>query len=125
MAFAGVVAVAAAAIAVAGRLGTEREQGGLATALEWARLEELPQSATDLRVTASGNSFSRTIEVRFTGEPADIARWLGASPGTAAVEPSVSDGITRFKVDPGGGANVAIVEVNDSTDEVYIFTSWS
>jgi hypothetical protein len=124
-AVASVLGLAVAAILIAGRFGSDRDDDGLAAALEWARLVAVPESAQDVRVIASGGAFTRTIEVRFVAAPSDVATWLEQSPGTRETEPSTSNGVRHFDIEPGGGANAAFVEVTEATGAVLVYASWS
>jgi hypothetical protein len=94
--------------------------------LEWGRLSPFPPSAQQLSINTEGGFFTRSFRVSFTAPPADIERWLQASPGTRETSPTTpSVGIRHFQIAPGGGANRAEVSVDDSTNLVLIYVSWS
>ena len=94
-------------------------------ALEWARLAPFPESAINLRSTTSGNMFTRSFRVVFSAPPAEIERWLRASPGTRGVVPDrPGPAKRRYQIEPGGGANFAEVTVDDATGEVVVDVSW-
>lgn len=93
---------------------------------EWARLDPLPASATQVDVNTEGSMFSREFIVTFTAPQADIEAWLATSPGTAAVTPDMKNKSVRvYHVQPGGGAQFAEVKVDERTHTVTINTYWS
>ena len=93
---------------------------------EWARLAPYPASARNLRATTSGGMFSRSFRVTFTAQPRDIERWLRASPGPReATEERPALGKRHFDIRPGGGANHAEVNVDDTSGRVEVNVAWS
>src|SRR4051794_7721769 len=117
----GIAFVLLIAFAVAWLQRTEERQR-LEIPREWARLAPYPESARDLRASASGSAFSRSFRVSFTAPARDIERWLGASPGPREATPNVtSPGRRHFAIKPGGGAQHAEVTVDDATGLVSIY----
>jgi hypothetical protein len=98
----------------------------LKTALEWARLDPLPGPIADYTIEQTGGMFSREFHVTFSAKKDDIDRWLIESAGTNEAKLSVGlDGARNFKISPGGGAQYAMVSVQDKTHTVRIRTYWS
>lgn len=95
------------------------------TTKEWARLNEFPENATNLTVDRDGSLFTVEFVVEFRAPLADIEKWLQESPGTTSVAPTVLDGVRRYPINPGGGAQFAELEVNEKTGHVRIRTYWS
>ncbi len=92
----------------------------------WARLAPYPDSAKDLRASTAGSAFSRSFRVSFSAPPADIERWLQASPGTREATPDRPlPGIRHFLIKPGGGAQHAEVDLDDTSGVVSIYVYWS
>lgn len=100
-------------------------ESGLEAAREWARLDELPPSAAKIRAATSGGFFTRGFTITFHAPLADIDAWISASPGTAGVVPEISGGKRKYRIDPGGGAQYAELEVDDAAETVKIRTYWS
>lgn len=92
---------------------------------EWARLNEFPQTARNFTVETGGNLFSREFVVEFEAATADVEKWLSESPGTSSVVPVVSGPVRRYKIEPGGGAQRAELEFNETTGRVKIHAVWS
>ena len=104
----------------------EDYQSAVECTLEWGRLSPFPPSAQHLAIKIEGGFFTRSFRVSFTAPPADIERWLQASPGTRETSSTTpSPGIRHFQIAPGGGANRAEVSVEDTTNQVSIYVSWS
>ncbi len=97
----------------------------LDAAKQWARLDDFPSSATDIRVEAAGSMFSPQFTVTFTAPLDEINACLDGSPGTAGVTPTTSGTIRKFDIDPGGGAAHAELEVDDAKQTVKVKTYWS
>ena len=104
----------------------EEYRSAVECTLEWGRLSPFPPSAQQLAIKIEGGFFTRSFRVSFTAPPADIERWLQVSPGTRETSPTTpSPGIRHFQIAPGGGANGAEVSVEDTTNQVSIYVSWS
>ncbi len=104
----------------------EAYQSALECTLEWGHLSPLPPSAQELSINIEGGLFARSFRVSFTAPSADIERWLQASPGTRETLPTTpSPGIRHFQIAPGGCANRAEVSVEETTNRVSIYVSWS
>lgn len=70
--------------------------------------------------------FSRWFRVRFVAPADEIERWLSESPGTREAAPMTdSPGIRHFDIEPGGGAQHAEVDVDDTEHSVSIYVYWS
>jgi type II secretory pathway pseudopilin PulG len=122
----GLIGVALAAVLSTAPTEQARARQRLEIPREWARLAPYPDSATGLRATTSGGMFTRSFRVRFTAPVADVERWLRDSPGPREGTPDRrAPGRRRYVVAPGGGANRAVVTVDDATGEVEIDASWS
>ena len=94
--------------------------------LEWGRLAPFPASARDLKITTSGNMFTRSFHISFTAPADDIELWLRQSPGTRGVVPTTeTPSIREFQIAPGGGAQAASASVDDAKHRVSIDVSWS
>ena len=103
-----------------------RRQEMMTVTLEWGRLAPFPSTARDLSVRTTGNLFTRGFESSFVAPPADIARWIDASPGLRETEPDLSSaGVRRYRVKPGGGAQFAEIRIDDTTNTVHIRVYWS
>ena len=98
---------------------------GLEAAKEWARLDELPSSAANIRVVTRGGPFTREFTITFHAPLADIDAWIKTSPGTAGIVPKISGGKRKYNIQPGGGALYAELEVDDVAGTVRIHTYWS
>ena len=104
----------------------QNEASARACVLEWGRLAPFPSSAQDLSVTVEGGLFTRAFRASFTAPAADIEAWLQQSPGPREVKPATSRlGRREFKIEPGGGAQRAELEVDDIHHRVLIYVVWS
>ncbi|TWT29205.1 hypothetical protein KOR42_55460 [Thalassoglobus neptunius] len=92
---------------------------------EWAQLNEFPVTATNLTVETQGNMFTREFTVEFDAPLADIENWLRKSPGTNSVTPTTDGDVRHYDIDPGGGAQHAELELDESQGHVKIHTYWS
>ena len=92
---------------------------------EWARVEPLPASARDVRVKVNGNMFTRGFIVEFTADRKDVEAWLTASAGTREAKFELKDGVRRYVIRPGGGAQYAEVVVDEKTWRVRVRAQWS
>ncbi len=100
-------------------------RSALAATKEWARLSDFPALAEDITVTTTGNIFTRGFIVTFTAPLDAINGWLAASAGTAGVDPVVAGSVRRYRIEPGGCAQYAEVEVDDKDGSVKIEVYWS
>jgi hypothetical protein len=93
---------------------------------EWGRLAEFPKSATEFSIHTEGSMFTRAFRAEFVAPAPDLAPWIAASPGfsDAKVE-QLGPHVKRYIIKPGGGAQWAQVEVNQSTGRVKIYVYWS
>lgn len=94
-------------------------------ALEWARMNPLPRSASEIETNTGGSMFTRACIVRFTAPLADIDAWLAASPGTQAVTPKREGTVRKYSITPGGGAAFAELTIDEQTHRVTIHAYWS
>lgn len=117
-------AAAALPLAVGGCWYLQR-QAALNTALKWTRLASPPSTATHYELQVDGSAFTREFRISFVAPPGDIAQWLGSSPGVADAVISKSGSITIYRIKPGGGAQFAEVQVDESSGVVTIRTYWS
>jgi len=92
---------------------------------EWAQLNEFPETAKNLNVKTQGSMFTREFTVEFDAPIADIEKWLRDSPGPKNVTPTTNGSIRHYDIDPGGGAQHAELELDESTGHVKINTYWS
>ena len=92
---------------------------------EWAQLSDFPSSATNLSVKTQGSMFTREFTVEFNAPIADVEKWLNESPGTKGVTPAIDGKIRIYDIEPGGGAQHAELELDESTGRVRINTYWS
>ena len=92
---------------------------------EWARMADFPASATNIDVEITGSMFTREFVVLFDAPAADINNWLAQSAGTAGVTPESSNGVRKYAIEPGGGAQFAEIQVDDNENRVRIRTYWS
>ena len=99
--------------------------GALAATKEWARLNEFPATATNFRVETRGNMFTRGFVVQFDAPLADIDTWLNESPGTRKVTPTLQGRVRKYSIEPGGGAQHAELELDETNGHVTINTYWS
>lgn len=92
---------------------------------EWARVTDFPSSATNIGVDITGSMFTRGFVVTFDAPIADVDNWLAKSPGTSAIAPTIINGIRKYEIQPGGGAQFAEIEVDENKRSVRIRTYWS
>jgi len=122
---AGVLALVVSAIFFASNRPLNRGSA-IATAREWARIAEIPTTATDLNIATAGSAFSREFSIRFRDSPANIRAWLSASPGPASTSPTLdSSDWAIYHYSAGGGAQFAEIRVSPAGDQVVIRTYWS
>jgi hypothetical protein len=124
---AAIVTAAAAALLIASMLLTDNRlnvPSAIETTQTWARLDPFPASATNLAVTTEGEMFTRGFTNTFDAPAPDIATWLATSPGTASATVETLGTHRRFAIQPGGGAQGALVTVDDATNLVTIRTYW-
>jgi len=94
--------------------------------LTWGRLEPIPASAQQFKITKHGSAFTRGFRASFNAPAADIEDWLQRSPGAReAILTTPSPGIRHFKIKPGDGAEFAEVKVDDTQNRVFIHVYWS
>ena len=93
---------------------------------EWARLDPIPRSATNIRFASKGSMFTREFDVSFSAPPEDIERWIDHSPGTSSSTPTINkNGTAIYAIVPDGGAAFAEVRVSKNGGIVRIHTYWS
>ena len=99
---------------------------GIEISRDWARLDPLPASASQIDVTVTGGFFTRGFVVTFVAPMKDIDAWLASSPGTAGVAAvqKVNDRHV-YPITPGGGAGFAEVVVDVNAQRVWVHTYWS
>lgn len=102
-----------------------RYHSALNVTKEWARLSEFPATARNLTVEIKGNMFTREFVIQFDAPPADIETWLNESPGTQNVRPTMEGGVRKYSIEPGGGAQHAELELDETNGHVLINTYWS
>jgi hypothetical protein len=102
------------------------EAEAIETTLAWARLAPLPADAREIVVTAQGTSFTRSFRLGFV-LPADVLdEWLRKSRGIADTQPTTPAPDRRhYPIEPGGGAQHAEVEVDDTSHRVSVYVYWS
>lgn len=116
------------------------KESAIDAALEWARLEPIPESARDVTVVLQGNMFSREVWVFFSADFGEVNEWVDSSGGfrdalTNAVyaDEIISHGVkrlsstprmTHYAITPGGGAQFAEAIVFFNGD-VIIHGYWS
>ena len=103
-------------------------QSAIETTLLWGGLAELPATATDVAITASGSMFTRTFDLSFNAPADDIQSWIAASPRLSGATPEERDGgrVQRYDIIPGEqGAIGGWVELRDNGEAVVIHISWS
>jgi hypothetical protein len=94
--------------------------------LEWGRLAPFPESAEQLTVTTEGGMFTRGFRVTFVASQEDIFRWLASSAGTKELMPErIEPNTKKYVIEPGGGAAYAEVVIDDKTNLVSVYVSWS
>ena len=98
---------------------------GIAATKKWARINEFPASATNIDVEITGSIFTREFVVTFEASIADIDQWLTQTPGTATVTPAIENGIRKYTIEPGGGAQYAEIQVDETKQRVRIRAFWS
>lgn len=122
---AGVLALVISAIFFVSNRPQNRD-AAIATAREWARISEIPATATDLNIATAGSAFSREFTISFRDSPANIRVWLSASPGPASANPALdSSDWTIYRYSAGSGAQFAEIRVSPAGDRVVIRTYWS
>ena len=92
---------------------------------EWAQLNDIPATATNLTVKTQGNMFTREFTVEFDAPLTEIDKWLSESPGTKSVTPRTDGNVRHYDIEPGGGAKHAELELDESQSHVKIHTYWS
>ena len=98
----------------------------LSTCYEWARLDQIPDTAEDVSVKSVGSMFTREFRISFRAPVSDVNSWLATSPGTKEAIPELLDDGTRvYNIKPGGGAQFAKVSVSKEGTKVRIHTYWS
>lgn len=100
-------------------------RSALDTAMTWAGLAPLPDSARNVQVDAKGSMFSREVVIRFDAPAAAIQRWIAESPGPSSAVQSTAGSITTYAIKPRGGAQFAEVTVDGSINRVVIRVYWS
>ena len=100
-------------------------RSGLVATKEWARLNDFPETATDVSVETTGSMFTREFTVTFVAPLKDINSWLNHSPGTRDVTPTTTGSVRKYEIEPGGGAQHAELEVDERTRTVKIYSYWS
>ena len=118
-----VIIVACAPSKRLGMTAEERKEAMDAT-LEWGRLAPFPASAQEIMLKAEGGLFSRAFSCQFKASKSELETWIKSSPGLLEAESTYSDGKTKYRINPGGGANRAEVTIGDD-GSVQIYTSWS
>jgi len=94
--------------------------------LDWGRLAPLPESKQDFTIATEGGLFTRAFRTSFSAPMADVERWLHDSPGTRDVTPERPSPTSRkYLIVPGGGAEHAEVNVDESCGAVRIYVYWS
>ena len=88
--------------------------------IKWAQVERLPKSATNITVETKDSIFAREFVVTFDATAADISSWLSKSAGTANTTPEYEDGVFKYQIEPGDGAQFAEVQVDDYKNQVEI-----
>ncbi len=106
-------------------LRSAQDRDAIQTIREWARLVELPATATDIRVQTSGSPFTRDFTVTFVAPREDVEAWLHQSPGTTGLTPKTEGSIQKYDIQPGGGAQHADLEFDPHTGAVKIHAYWS
>ena len=105
---------------------TDNEDEMLGTMQEWGRLAPLPDSASDLQISAEGSMFTRGFHARFYLPDADLAAWIEASPGLQDAQVQAQDHSSReYIIEPGGGAQYAEAVIDFGSGLVRIYTYWS
>ena len=98
----------------------------LRLSLKYGKVAPLPRSAHDIEVSRKDAVNSLSLRASFSAPMADIDRWLGESPGTSEATPEKPTETSRRYLiwGPGGGAEHAAVDVDESSGKVNIYVSW-
>lgn len=95
-------------------------------AQDWACLDDLPKTATDIEIATTGSAFTREFTISFKDTPANISTWIAASPGPASANPSTNPlGWHVYEYPACDDAVFAEVRVSPTGDQVVIHTYWS
>ena len=79
----------------------------------WGRLEPIPGSATNLKVSTTGNMFTRRFDVDFHAPKNVIDDWIAKSEGPKEAKPErLSPNQVKFRNSAGGKAHHAEVIVD-------------
>ncbi|MFA5164759.1 MAG: hypothetical protein WC481_04275 [Candidatus Omnitrophota bacterium] len=94
--------------------------------LEWARLAPFPKEATNFNIKTEGSMFTRSFRGSFSAPKNVIESWIQKSPGfkDAKIE-KIDEGIQKYIITPGGGANWAEVTINYLENKVDFYVCWS
>lgn len=121
-----VILLVGSSVWLPGHLASRRDESAIACVREWARLAPLPATARDVQIVTKGGMFSRTFWVTFRDQKSVIEEWLRASPGTRHITLKNPQPKARhFKLDPGGGAQRAEIDVDPGGERVSIYVCWS
>lgn len=93
--------------------------------LTWSRMEELPESAEIIEIKKEGSAFSREFTITFKASNNDIKKWLDNSSGTSNIEPIRVEGVEKYSIEPGQGAQFAEVLHDTEDNTVTINVYWS
>ena len=104
----------------------ERNRSAIETTLEWARLAPLPVSMVKVHVDVTGSMGTREFRLTFRAQPDIVAEWLKSSDGILDAEVSKhANMLTKYAIQPGGGAQFAQVIVYPKIGQVEIRAYWS
>ena len=101
------------------------KQSQISTTLDWARMNHVPPSATNIRISTQGSMFTREFTLKFDAPETDMREWLENSPGTESVRPVVRGTVETYKIEPGGGAQHAELQYDKQKGRVIVTTYWS
>ena len=91
----------------------------------WCRLAELPSGSQRSEVLlAGGSAFTRELEISFQLEWRDLRRWISDSPGLLDAIVLTNGRVETYRVEPKD-AQYCLVEIDQSTGEVWIKAYWS
>lgn len=97
-------------------------QSAIRCVREWARVAPFPQDCKEFRISTTGSMFSRQFNCSFEAPKKVIVEWLKRCPGLRE-ESAFTE--SKYKVEPGGGAQFAEIIMDWANNKVTINTYWS
>ena len=95
-------------------------------AWEWGNFAPIPSEATDLQITTSGSSLSRTFSGSFSAEHPILEQWIQDSPSLNFDQGTrLESGAIRYTISPSGGAGFGTVDLDPKENMIYFTVSWS